>query len=120
RLAIGNIGLPDDANNAQVADLLTAELSGAKGLELVDRQSLDKVLRELELNLSGLVRAKDAVRVGKLLRADWFLLGSSTPINGTNSVVARVVDARTGIMLDGVVLARDTQMTLLAPHLASF
>jgi hypothetical protein len=64
RLAIGSLGFADDSQNRQHADLVTAELTGASGLELVERQSLDKVLRELELNLSGLVRAKDAIRAG--------------------------------------------------------
>ena len=100
RLAIGWLGLPDEARNGQVADLLTAELSRAKGLELVDRQSLGTVLRELELNLSGVTRAKDAVRVGKLLHAEWFLLGSTVPAGGSNAVIARIVDARTGVMRD--------------------
>ena len=49
RLAIGWLGLPDETQNSQVTDLLTAELTGAKGLELVERRSLDKVLREMEM-----------------------------------------------------------------------
>src|SRR2546422_265700 len=58
RLAVGSLGLATDSQNLELADLLTAELSAARGLELVDRASLDKVLREMEMNLSGLVRAK--------------------------------------------------------------
>jgi tetratricopeptide (TPR) repeat protein len=100
RLAIGGLGLPDDSRNRLLADLLTVELSRTKGLELVERPSFDKVLRELEMNLSGLVRAKDAVQVGKLVRADWFLLGSSCSIHGTNVIIGRIVDARTGILRD--------------------
>jgi hypothetical protein len=120
RLAMGGLGLPGDVQNAQLADLLSAELSGAKGLELVERQALDKVLRELELNLSGLMRAKDAVRVGELVRADWFLLGSAAPVNGVDSIVVRVVDARTGIMRDGIVLAGTTQFSQLSKDLSVF
>lgn len=121
RLAIGGLGFPDDHQNQLLGDLLTAQLAGAKGLELVDRQSLGKVLRELELNLSGLVRPKDAVRVGKLLRAEWFLLGTSATIGGTNSIlVARVVDARTGIMRDVGVFSPAKAAPALAAELAGF
>ena len=120
RLAIGWLGLPDETRNGQVADLLAAELADAKGLELVDRQSLDKVLAELEMNLSGLVRAKDAIRAGKLLKADWFLLGTAAVVNGTNSVVVRLVDARTGIMRDGAVFACHADASRMAPELAGF
>ena len=120
RLAIGGLGLPDDSMNRQLADLLTAELSRAQGLELVDRQSFDKVLRELELNLSGLVRAKDAVRVGKLLRAEWFLLGSTASSGASNAVIARIVDTQTGVMRDVGVFPFGDASPALAAKLAEF
>src|ERR1035441_8352469 len=120
RLAIGWLGLPDEVRNGQVADLLTAELTGAKGLELVDRQSLGTVLRELELNLSGLVRAKDAVRVGKLLHAEWFLLGNTAPAGASKAVIARIVDARTGVMRDVGVFSCDGASLTIAKELGEF
>ena len=120
RLAVGSLGLADDSQNRQLVDLVTAELSGAPGLELVERQSLDKVLAELHMSLSGLFRAKDAVAVGKLLRADWFLLGTRTLVAGSNSIVVRVVDARTGIMRDAGVFASGQTPTGLASKIAEF
>jgi hypothetical protein len=120
RLAIGSLGLTDDSQNAQVADLLSAQLSGAKGLELIERQSLERVLREIEINLSGLVRAKDAVRAGKLLRADWFLLGTPLKTRNSNAVVLRIVDARTGIFRDTTVASADAGAEGLAKDLGAF
>ena len=120
RLAIGSLGLADEARNRQLADLVTAELSGTQGVELVDRQSIDKVLAELQMSLSGLTRAKDAVRLGKLLRAEWFLLGTSTTFAGTNSLVLRVVDARTGIFRDGAIFAASDALVGLASETAAF
>jgi tetratricopeptide (TPR) repeat protein len=120
RLAIGSLGLPDDSQNRELGDLITADLGSAKGLQLVERQSLDRVLREAELSLSGLVRAKDAIRVGKLLRADWFLLGGVASAGGSNAVVARIVDARTGIMRDVDVFPYDKATPQLADKLAGF
>ena len=120
RLAIGWLGLPDEAQNLQAADLLTAELSAAKGFELVERQSIERVIQELGLSYSGLVRAEQAVRVGKLLKADWFLLGTGRTMNGTNSVVVRLVDTRTGIMRDGAVFACDPGGSRVVGELASF
>ena len=115
RLAVGNLGFPDSQANQELADLVTAHLSGVKGLELVERQSLDKVLRELRMSLAGLVRAKAAVSVGKLVGADWFLLGTLAKLNGHTSLVLRVVDARTGILHDaGVVSAEKASMEIAA------
>jgi hypothetical protein len=120
RLAIGSLGFRDDEKNRQLGDLATVKLTGARGFEMVERQSLAKILNELNLGWSGLVRANDALRVGKLLRADWFLLGTDANISGTNSLVVRVVDARTGTMRDAGVFPTDKPLTQLAEDLAGF
>jgi tetratricopeptide (TPR) repeat protein len=120
RLAIGGLGLADEDQNRQLGELITADLTGAQGFNLVERQSLDAILKEINLNLSGLVRANDAVRVGKLLKADWFVLGTRAKINGTNSIVVRVVDARTGIFQDAGAFPADQSPTQLAADMAGF
>ncbi len=120
RLAIGALGSPDDAQNANLADLLTAELTGAKGLDLVERKSLDRALRELELSRSGLVRAKDAVRVGHLVHADWFLLGARHHAGAAGLLVLRLVDARTGILRDVTVLPAGNDVTRTASEAGQF
>jgi tetratricopeptide (TPR) repeat protein len=120
RLAIGGLGLADDHQNQQLGDLLTVALTGAPGLNLVERQSLNAVLQELNLSLSGFVRAKDAVRVGKLLKADWFLLGREAKLNDTNSLVIRVVDARTGVMRDAGVVLVSQSTEKMAADVAAF
>jgi hypothetical protein len=120
RLAIGGLGPADDEQNRRVGDLVAAELTGAPGLELVERSALDAVLREMSLSLSGLVRARDAIRVGQLLRADWFLLGTIARLDGTNTVVVRLVDARTGILRDAGRFAGDQPPPRVASDLAAF
>jgi tetratricopeptide (TPR) repeat protein len=120
RLGLGSLGLPDNAQNGDAGDLLITLLNGARGLELVERGSMDNILHELNLSISGLVRAKDAVRVGKLAQADWFLLGTPMAGNGTNFVVIRMVDAKTGVFRDTTVVPADGGPTKLAENLAIF
>ena len=120
RLAIGNIGLPTAEDIGRVSDLVLTELKDAKGLELVERQALDKALNELNVSASGLVRAKDAVRVGKLVRADWFLLGSPLRVDETNFVVLRIVDARTGVLWEAGVFPASQSAIQLATQFADF
>jgi hypothetical protein len=120
RLALGSIGLPEEQQNRNVGDLVLAQLTGAAGLELVERQALDAVLNELQLSFSGLVRAKDVVHAGKLLRADWFLLGTPAVVNGTNVAVIRIVDARTGVMRDAAMIPSGEGAPALASMLAAF
>src|SRR5689334_16966779 len=44
RLAIGSVGLPTEQQSREVSDLVLADLTDAKGLEMIERQALDKVL----------------------------------------------------------------------------
>ena len=120
RLAIGGMGLADNELSRQLGDLATVQLTGTPGFILVERTSLDAVLRELNLSWSGFVRAKDAVQVGKLLKVDWFLLGTETQINGTNSLVVRMVDAHTGVMRDAEIFPSKNSPAKLASDLAAF
>lgn len=120
RLAIGGLGRSNDEQNRQLEDVVLTDLTGTPGLEMVERQSLDKVLRELNLSISHLVRAQDAVRVGKLLKTDWFLLGTGANINGTNFIVIRLVDSHTGIMRDATVFSTDGSQVKLAADIAGF
>ncbi len=117
RLAIGSLGLPAQEN---ISDLALTELSDAKGLEMIERQELDKVLSELQLSAAGLVRAADAVRAGKLLRADWFLLGTPAVVNGTNVAVVRMVDAHTGVMRDATMIPSALDVQASVSRLDSF
>ena len=59
RLAVGGLGLADEEQNRRVGDLITAELTGAHGLNLVERQSLDKVLHDYRARQAWLHAAYD-------------------------------------------------------------
>jgi hypothetical protein len=120
RVAIGTLGFLDENQNRNAGDFVLAELKNAHGLEMVERQELDKALSEIHLSLSGLVRAKEAIRVGKLLRADWLVLGTPARLNGTNLLVIRIVDARTGILQDACGLNGEQSLPTLSQELARF
>jgi TolB-like protein len=79
----------------KVADLLFAELVVDPELFLVDRESLDKTLAEMELNLSGIVDPKQANVVGQLTGAQIIITGSVFQIDNNIYVVAKVIGAET-------------------------
>lgn len=120
RLAIGGLGLGSDDQDRRLGDLVLVGLADAKGLELVERGALDVALRELQLSLSGFVRAQDAVRAGRILRADWFLLGTPAALKGTNYLVVRIVDGRTGVLRETGVFAAEAAPSGLATELGRF
>src|SRR6185503_6184165 len=119
RLAVGTFGLPEK-RDGELADLIAARLSAAPEFDLVERRELNRVLTEASLGLSGIVRAKDAVRFGALLRADQFLLGSSYSINGTNQLVIRLVDGRTGEIRAINVFRDNGSLVSLAGEIAGY
>jgi len=62
-----------NAELAPLSALVQARLT-QKGLSLVERGELDRVLQEQELSAGGIVEPQALVKLGKLLRADGFVL----------------------------------------------
>lgn len=78
-----------------MGDLLGSFLSKAKGVVVVERLELDKVLKEHELSLAGLVDAKTKVKVGRLLGAKYILSGGMTVSNGKLQINAHLLEVET-------------------------
>jgi TolB-like protein len=79
----------------QVADLLFAGLVAEPNIYLVDREDLQKVLREQELSVSGVVNPAEAVRVGQLTGAKLLVTGSVLQVGDSMYVVAKVIGTET-------------------------
>jgi hypothetical protein len=99
RLAVGGFTARDAAGSPML-ELLdrTAEsaLVGMPGLTLVERKDLDKVLKEQELALSGLMATESAIKVGQLLSATHILTGTVILMKDSVVVFARVVSVESG------------------------
>lgn len=90
--------LPFDASEeklqgkaAEVATLLSAQLSTNASLWLVERAELDKILSEQSLKLSGLTDPATAVTVGKLTGARALVTGRVIRSGETVTLVAKVI-----------------------------
>lgn len=104
RLAVGGFTtLTDDANihtnEDKLIDVLTAQLSQGGHFEMVERREIDSIAKEMSLSLADSQRT-NAIKIGKILRADWLLVGSWSGNHGTNSIIAKILDVRTGVVLD--------------------
>jgi TolB-like protein len=80
---------------AQVTDLLFANLVAKPELYLVDREDLDNVMKELELNVSGLVNSSQAAQVGQMTGAKILLTGSVLQVGTKLYVVAKIIGTET-------------------------
>ncbi|MBL8994208.1 MAG: hypothetical protein JNM63_12770, partial [Spirochaetia bacterium] len=59
-----------------LAEMLVSDLTQVRELTLIERDGLEKVLREMELGASGLVDEKSAPKIGKLVGATHLLSGN--------------------------------------------
>ena len=83
----------------QVTDLLFATLVANPDMYLVEREDINKLLEEKELNLSGLVNPGQAIQVGYLTGAKIIVTGSVVIAGDSQYLVAKVIGTETGRVL---------------------
>jgi TolB-like protein len=82
-----------------IAEELTTRLVKTKKFEVVERQLLDKILAEHKLNLTGLIETNSAKELGKLLGVSAIVCGTTTELEKTIKINARVIATETGSIL---------------------
>ncbi|MBW3596264.1 MAG: hypothetical protein KY475_03200 [Planctomycetes bacterium] len=104
---------------AQVADLLFAGLVVNPNMYLVDREEMQKILQEQELNVSGAVNAAEAVQVGQLTGAKLIVAGSVLQSGDNLYLVAKVIGTETTRVVGASVKGgADDELDALAMQLA--
>jgi hypothetical protein len=95
----------------QLGDILTARLSIYDQFRLVERQKLQEILKEQQLNLSGMVDSGQVVKVGKLLGARIMVFGRAFIVDRDLYLVAKVVGTETS-QVKGVIAKGKTESNL--------
>ena len=89
------VGGVDDFLGDAVSEMVGGELSNSSGVVVVERAAINAIVKEMQLQASGLTAA-DAVKVGRGLNVQKVLLGSVRRFGeGTYVITARVVDVET-------------------------
>jgi tetratricopeptide (TPR) repeat protein len=78
--------------------LLTERLSGFESVNIVERENLSVILRELELSLSALSEPNSLLQVQKLIGADFLVLSELTAERSTFILSSRLVSAKDGLI----------------------
>lgn len=84
-----------------IADMLITDLSKVKGVSIVEREKLEKLIQEIKLGQSKYFDPSTAQKLGKGLGAQNILTGSFYLLDNTLRIDARLVDVQTG----GIILA---------------
>ena len=104
--------------------LLSAQLSAASNLSLIERQELEKILGEQELSLSGTVSADTAAKIGSLTGAKILITGKLFEVGAKNYIVAKVMSTETSRVFGETVsfadlASLDKAVAELAPKIAA-
>jgi TolB-like protein len=105
-VAVLDFTTDDPANpnaGGEMASALIALLSGEPGFKLVERQSLLQTLHEHELNLTGLVHAEQAIKIGKLVGAKIMITGRSFRLGKDVFITAKLIGTETSLV-EGVMV----------------
>ncbi len=88
---------PDQPDLAKtVTDVFVTTFVRSRSFNIVEREQLDQVATELELNQSGLVEQVDAPETGQLTATDVIITGSINQAGNTINLAARVLDVASG------------------------
>lgn len=95
-----------------IADLLINDMAANPNVRVVERDRVQSVLQEQAMGRTGQVDPQTAVRVGKILGAQYMITGGFMNVNGTMVLTARVIDVETSAILDPVKLQTKDQDVL--------
>jgi TolB-like protein len=79
-----------------IADMLISDIAGRSAIDVVERESLKKVLDEQQLSLTGLVDEKKALELGKLLSASKLIYGSFIVQKNTVIINGKLTETQSG------------------------
>lgn len=82
--------------------VLIDELSRNPAARVVDRQTIDNLLKEQDLGKTGRVDAATAAKVGKLVGARYDITGTFIELAGKFKLTARIIDGETGEIIKSV------------------
>ncbi len=99
-LAFDNTSIGADAKNYDglgkgIADLLITDMASNAKVRLVDRDRIQTVLQEQNLVKANAIDPQTAVRVGRILGAQYAIVGSFMNVNGQMVLTGRTIDVET-------------------------
>jgi curli biogenesis system outer membrane secretion channel CsgG len=118
----GDLGIQDAG--AIVAEWITTSLNKTGAFEVYERLSLEKLMEEHELGMSGLMNEETIAEIGRMRGVEAIVTGSVIKFGNIISVTAKVVEVETAKILDSAdakvtnVEAISAEIDLLAWQLA--
>jgi len=87
--------------------MMITELAENPALRVVERATLQPILQEHELGVSGRIDPQTAARMGRLVGARYAVTGGFTDNFGTMRLDARIIDVETGAVIKAQQVTRE-------------
>jgi TolB-like protein len=82
-----------------VSETFTSALVNSQNFKIIEREQLDKVVKEIEMNQTGFIETTDAVEIGKMLHADAIITGSVALLAGQIQLNARIIEIESAYVI---------------------
>jgi len=89
---------PDQAKDLgnTVSEVFTTAFVQSQAFNIIEREQLDKVLNELNVNQSGVIDVTNAKKIGNITGVELIVTGSVSQVGKDGRIDARVIDISTG------------------------
>ena len=81
------------------SEVLTTSFVNSDAFNIIEREHIEKVVKELQLTQSGIIDPSSAKQIGKMVGADAILTGSVIKFGNDMRVDARIIEVESGIIL---------------------
>jgi TolB-like protein len=98
--SIGKDRADFDGLGKGIADLLITDLAGSPRMRLVERERIQKLLEEQNLTKAGAIDAQTAVRLGKILQAQYMITGGFMSTGKQMVLTARAISVESSQILN--------------------
>mgnify|MGYP003880976931 CR=1 FL=1 len=90
------VGFKSDVGKS-ITEIFRVSMINTGKYRVVERETLDKVLREQNLQVgSAVIDENSAVKIGKILGAEFIIIGNVVKLGETYTINTRMVDVQTG------------------------
>ncbi|BCG62748.1 MAG: hypothetical protein methR_P0398 [Methyloprofundus sp.] len=82
-----------------ISETFTSALVNSNNFKIIEREQLDKVVKEMEMTQTGFIETTDAVEIGKMLQADAIITGSVALLKNQIQLNARIIEIESAYVI---------------------
>lgn len=98
-IAVISMAAAETELGPKVTDMFITGLAQTGKFRVIERSQLDKILQEQKLSITGAIDQSTAIEIGKLIGANFIVMGSIARLGASYEIDARLISTQTGEVL---------------------